>query len=61
MHKSCSMMALRVTPPTEDEGAKVDGVVEAGAVAISIRGRLGLSYALLRLTVIASMALITVK
>ena len=30
-------MASRVTPPAEDEGAKVDGVVEAGGVVISVQ------------------------
>ena len=61
MRTSCAMMALRVTPPTEAEGAKVDGAIKAGGVAVSIRGRLGLSCALLRQMVAASMALITVK
>ena len=61
MRTSCAMMALRVTPPTEAEGAKVDGAVEDGEVAISIWGRLGLSYASLLLTIAASMALITMK
>ena len=30
-------MASRVTPPTEDEGAEVDGAKEAGGVAVSIQ------------------------
>ena len=55
------MIASGVTPPTEDEGAEVDGVVEARGVTISIRGRLGLSCATLWQTVAASMAHITVK
>ena len=55
------MMALSVTPPAEDEGAEVDGVVEAGGVAVSIWGCLGLSYASLRLIVATSMAHITRK
>ena len=32
------MIALSVTPPTEDEGVKVDGVVEAGGAAVTVRG-----------------------
>ena len=31
-----AMMASTVTPPEEDEGAKVDGVVEAGGVVVSV-------------------------
>ena len=61
MHTSCAMMASRVTPPTKDKGAEVDGVEEAGGVAISVRGRLGRNWASLCLTVAASMALITIK
>ena len=45
MPTSYAMMASRVTPPTEDKGAKVDGAVEAEGVAVSIRGRLDLSCA----------------
>ena len=41
MRISYAMMALRVTPPAEEEGAEVDGVEEAGGVAISVRGRFG--------------------
>ena len=54
-------MATSVTPLAEDEGVDVDGAVEAGGVAISIRGRLSLSCALLHRTVAASMAYITKK
>ena len=61
MRTSCAMMASSVTPPAEDKGAKVDEAVEAGGVAVSIRGRLGLSCASLRRTVAASMAFIIVK
>ena len=43
MRTSFAMMALRVTSPIEDEGAKVDGAVKAGGVTVSIRGRLDLS------------------
>ena len=34
-HKPCHD-ASRVTPPAKDEGAEVDGAVEAGGVAVSI-------------------------
>ena len=61
MHTSCAMMVSRVTLPAEDEGEEVDGAVEAGGVAISVRGRLSLSCASLHQTVVASMALIIVK
>ena len=36
MHTNRAMMASRVTPPVEDEGAEVDGAVEAGGVAVSV-------------------------
>ena len=52
MHCSCTMIASRVTPPA-DEGADVEGVEETGGVTVSVRGRLGLSYASLRRTVAA--------
>ena len=55
------MMVSSVIPPAEDEGAKVDGAVEAGGVAVSVRGCLDLSCALLCRTVVASMAHITEK
>ena len=61
MHTSYAKMASKVTPPTEDEGAEVDGAVQVRGVAVFVQGHLGLSCALLRLTVVASMALITVK
>ena len=38
MRTSCAMIALSVTPPTEDEGVKVDGVVEAGGAAVTVWG-----------------------
>ena len=44
MRTSFAMMALKVTSPIEDEGAEVDGAVEAGGVIVSIWGRLGLSW-----------------
>ena len=40
MNTSYTMMAPRVTPPAEDEGAEVEGAKEAGGVAVSIRGHL---------------------
>ena len=61
MRTSYAMMASSVTPPAEDEGAKVDGAVEVGGVVISIRGCLSLSCAALHRTIAASMAHITVK
>ena len=55
------MMASSVTPPAEDEGVKVDGVVEDGGAAVSIWGCLGQSYAALHRTVATSMAHMNVK
>ena len=55
------MMASNVTPPTEDKGAEVDGAVEARGAAVYVWGRLGLSRALLRRIVEASMAPIMEK
>ena len=55
------MVALSATPPTEDEGAKVDGVVAIGGAAVCVWGYLGLSYAALYLMVAMSMALIMEK
>ena len=61
MRTSYAMMALRVTPPTEDEGAEVDGAKKAGRVVVSIWGHLDLSCTSLCQTIAASMALIIVK
>ena len=61
MHTSCTMMASRVTPPIEDEGVEVDGAIEAGGVVVFVWGSLSLSYASLRLTVVAFMTFITMK
>ena len=61
MHTSCAMMASRVTPPAEDEGAEVDGVVEAGGAVVSVRGCLDQSYVVLHRTVAAFMAHMKVK
>ena len=55
------MMASNVTPLAEDEGAEVDGAVEARGAAVYVWGRLGLSRALLRRIVEASMAPIMEK
>ena len=38
MHISCAMMALKVTPLAEEEGAEVDGAEEARGVAVSVHG-----------------------
>ena len=55
------MMASSVTPPAEDNGAEVDGVVEARGAVVCVWGCLGLSYAALRLAVAASMSPIMEK
>ena len=61
------MMALRVTPTTEKEGAEVEGAEEEGGMAeavgssVSTRGRFGRSWALLGRTKLALMAPILVK
>ena len=44
MRTSCAMTASRVTPPTEEKGAKVEGVEEVeevGGVVVSVQGCLG--------------------
>ena len=53
------MIASRVTPPVEEEGAEVDGAEEIGGAIDS--DRLERSYALLRLMVAAFIAHITWK
>ena len=53
------MIASRVTPPTEEEGAEVDGAERVEGLANP--DRLERSYASLRLVVAASMANITWK
>ena len=40
MCTSCAMIALRVTPPTEDDEAEVEEAEEAGGVVVSVHGRL---------------------
>ena len=49
-------MASRVTPPLEEEGAKVEGMVEAGGSVISVHGHFGRIWASLRRTEAALMA-----
>ena len=61
MRTSCAMMASSITPPTDDEGAEVDGAVEAGGAAVFVWSYLDLSCASLRRTIIAFMAPITEK
>ena len=53
------MIALRVTPPVEEERVEVDGAKEVGGA--TVLKRLEHSYASLRLTVVVSMAHITWK
>ena len=53
------MIASRVTPPVEEEGAEVEGAEEVGGVAVP--DRLECSCASLRLMVAASMAHMTWK
>ena len=36
MHTSCAMMASRVTPLVEEEGAELDGIEEAEGAAVSV-------------------------
>ena len=55
------MIALRFTPPADEEGAEVDGAKEVGGATICVWGRCGLSCALLHQTVSASMAPIMEK
>ena len=55
MCTSCAMMASRVTPPTEEEGAEMDGVEDVERVTVLVRGRFGQSWASLYLTVAVSM------
>ena len=37
MRLNCAMMASRVTPPTEEEEAEVDGVEWARGVVVSVQ------------------------
>ena len=56
MRTSYAMMASSVTPPTEDEGAEEDGVVEAEGATVCVWGCLSLNYAVLCRTIATSMA-----
>ena len=53
------MIASRVTPLAEEEGAEVDGAEEVGGVAICVWGYHGLSCTSLCRTIATSMAPIT--
>ena len=61
MRASYAMMVSSVTPPAEDEGAEVDGAVEARGAIVCVWGHLGLSCASLPRTVAVSIAPITEK
>ena len=54
-------MASSVTPPAEEEEAKVDGAVEARGATIFVQGCLERSYAILYLAVVVSLAHMNVK
>ena len=56
MCTSYAMMASRVTPPAEEEGAEVDRAEETGGVVITVRSYFSQSWASLHLTVTASIA-----
>ena len=56
MRTSCAMMTSSVSPPAEDEGAEVDGAIEARGAVVYVWGCLGLRFAVLCQTVAASMA-----
>ena len=49
------MMASRVTPLPKEEGAEVEGMVEAGGLVVFVHGRFGRSWASLRQTEAALM------
>ena len=55
MRTSYAMMASSVTPLAEDEGAEMDGAVEARGAVVCVWGCLGQSCAVLRQTIAASM------
>ena len=59
MRTSYVMMSLRVTPPIEEEGADVDGAIEARGIAVL--DHLEHSYTSLRLTIAKAMAHMTWK
>jgi len=41
MRYNCAMTASRVTPPTDEKGADVEGAEEVGGVVVSVCGRFG--------------------
>ena len=61
MHSSYAMMASRVTPPTEEKGAKVDGAEEAGGGGVLVYGCFSQSWASLHLMDTPLMAPIILK
>ena len=60
MRWSCAMIALRVTPPVEEEWLEVEGMVGAGGSIILVCGHFDRSWASLRQTDITLMAPMTV-
>ena len=55
------MIALRVTSPTEEEGAKEEVIAEAVEPVDNTRGRFDRNWALFHRTELASMAPMMVK
>ena len=55
------MIALRVTPSVNEEGANMEGAEEVGRAIASVWDRFSLICALLRQTIATSMAYMTVK
>ena len=55
------MMASKVTPPSEEEGAEVEGIAGAVGLVVSVRGYFDRSWASLHLTKAALMVPIMVK
>ena len=51
------MTSLRVTPPTKEKGAEVEGMVGVGGSIVSVRDRFGRSWAFLYQTEAALMSL----
>ena len=60
MHWSYTMTTSRVTPPTEEEGAEVEGMVGARAYSVSVCGHFVQNWASLRRTETALMTPTTV-
>jgi len=54
------MMALRVTPPAEEEGVEVERMVRAGEFVVSVYGCFDRSWASLHRTEVALMAPMTI-